>query len=71
MADEVTIRIRDDGPALVEGPVKIVDGAGNEFVVDPSKPIVAICRCGNSKNRPFCDGSHKACGFTSSERAPS
>ena len=70
MADEVTIRLRDNGPALVEGAVRILDAEGNEYPRDPSKPLVAICRCGASKNRPFCDGSHAACGFTSAERAP-
>ena len=70
MADSVTIRIRDDGPALVEGPITILDAAGNEFPLDTSKPMVALCRCGNSKNRPFCDGSHRTSGFSASERAP-
>ena len=71
MANEVTIRIVDNGPALVEGPVKILDGDGNEFPRDAAKPMVAICRCGASQNRPFCDGSHKGCGFAASERATS
>ena len=70
MADEVIVRIRDHGPALLEGPVKLLDADGNVFPRDASKPVVALCRCGHSKNRPFCDGSHKTCGFQSSERAP-
>jgi CDGSH-type Zn-finger protein len=69
MADEVTIRIRDNGPILVEGPVTILDAAGNTYARDASKPAVAICRCGQSQNRPFCDGAHKTCGFVSAERA--
>ena len=69
MADEVTIRIRDDGPALIEGKVKVLDGEGNAFAIDPAKPGIAICRCGQSQSRPFCDGSHRQCGFTASERA--
>ena len=68
MAD-VTIRVRDNGPLLVEGPLTILDGDGNAFPIDPNKPAVALCRCGASSNRPFCDGSHKACDFTSAERA--
>ncbi len=70
MAEGVTIRIRDDGPALVEGPITILDADGNSFPLDASKPMVALCRCGNSKNRPFCDGSHRTDGFSASERAP-
>ena len=70
MSDDVTIRVRDDGPLLVEGAVKVLDAAGNEFPRDPAKPAVALCRCGQSASRPFCDGSHRTCGFASSERAP-
>jgi CDGSH iron-sulfur domain-containing protein 3 len=67
---EVTIRMRDNGPLLVEGSFNLIDGAGNRFVVDAKKPAVALCRCGQSKRRPFCDGSHKDCQFISAERAP-
>jgi CDGSH-type Zn-finger protein len=66
----VTIKVRDNGPFLVEGPVTIVDAVGNRFVVAPEKPAVALCRCGTSKNKPFCDGSHKTCSFIAAERAP-
>jgi CDGSH-type Zn-finger protein len=66
---EVTIKVRDDGPLLVDGPVTIVDAAGNRFTVPVGKPAIALCRCGQSHNRPFCDGTHKACGFAASERA--
>ena len=71
MTKEVTIRIVDNGPALIDGSVTILDAAGNEFPRDTTKPLVAICRCSHSKNRPFCDGSHKAAGFSAAERAPS
>ena len=66
---EVKINVRDNGPFLVEGAVKVTDAAGNEFPVDPSKPAIALCRCGESANRPFCDGAHNKCGFESAERA--
>jgi CDGSH-type Zn-finger protein len=69
MAD-VTIRMRANGPILVEGPFKLIDSAGNEFQLDASKPAYALCRCGQSSRKPFCDGSHKSCGFVSDERAP-
>jgi len=66
---DVKISVRDNGPLLVEGPVTIVDAGGNEFAVDPNKLAVAICRCGQSANKPFCDGAHKACGFAAADRA--
>lgn len=71
MATEITIRIRDNGPYLVEGPVRLVDAEGNEFLRDPTKPSIALCRCGHTQNAPFCDGSHKTCQFQSLVRAPS
>lgn len=66
----VTIRVRPNGPFLVEGPVTIVDANGNPFPTNPNKPAVALCRCGHSANRPFCDGTHNRCGFESAETAP-
>ena len=66
---DVKIRIRDDGPFVVEGPFTLCDADGNEFTLASDKPAFALCRCGQSANRPFCDGSHKACGFQSAERA--
>jgi CDGSH-type Zn-finger protein len=68
---DVRIRTRDNGPFVVEGPFKLVDADGNEFPISTDKPAIALCRCGASKNRPFCDGSHKEAGFTSADRAPS
>jgi len=66
---EVTIRVRDNGPILVEGPIELVDAEGRPFPIDPAKPAIALCRCGASARRPFCDGAHKTCGFESCERA--
>lgn len=68
MAD-VTIRMRANGPLVVEGPVTVVDSQGNQFSINPDKPAVALCRCGQSGNKPFCDGSHKSCEFVSDELA--
>jgi CDGSH-type Zn-finger protein len=68
MAD-VIIRVRPNGPYLVEGPVRLFDGQGNAFSTNPDKPI-ALCRCGQSQRRPFCDGTHRQCGFASAEVAP-
>lgn len=69
MAEPILIRCRENGPLLILGAVKIVDHLGNEFAVPAGKEVVALCRCGQSKNKPFCDGSHRSCGFQASELA--
>lgn len=66
---ESTVRLRDHGPLVIEGPVKIYDAEGNELTQAQGKPAVALCRCGHSQNKPFCDGAHKAAGFQSAVRA--
>lgn len=65
---EVVIEVRPNGPFLVKGPVKLVDAQGNEFDLG-GKESFALCRCGHSQNKPFCDGAHKSCGFESAELA--
>ncbi|MCA9052493.1 MAG: CDGSH iron-sulfur domain-containing protein [Planctomycetaceae bacterium] len=66
---DVTITCRPNGPFLVSGPAKLVDPSGTAFDLQ-GKETYALCRCGQSANRPFCDGAHKTCGFVSSESAP-
>jgi CDGSH-type Zn-finger protein len=66
---DVSIRTRENGPLLVTGPIKLVDHEGNVFDIG-GKETIALCRCGQSKNRPFCDGAHKNCGFVADEKAP-
>jgi CDGSH-type Zn-finger protein len=62
MADAPTkITPYRNGPYLVRGPFAIVDQDGNEIEV--RREVVALCRCGRSQIRPFCDGTHKAIGF--------
>jgi CDGSH iron-sulfur domain-containing protein 3 len=68
----VVIRIRDNGPLLVEileGSVQLVDAEGNPLPLDPAKKVFSLCRCGASNRKPFCDGTHKTCGFDSAVRA--
>ena len=65
----VEIKVRDNGPYKVSGPVRIVDADGREWEVDASRPV-ALCRCGRSLTKPFCDKSHREAGFESCERAP-
>jgi CDGSH-type Zn-finger protein len=52
-----------NGPYLIRGPFAFTDQDGNQIEV--RRPVVALCRCGRSQNRPFCDGTHKAIGFQS------
>lgn len=67
MADaEALITPYRDGPLLVRGPFRIVDQDGNEIEVG-ARRTVALCRCGRSRTRPFCDGTHQVVRF----RAPS
>jgi CDGSH-type Zn-finger protein len=66
---DVTIRTRPNGPYLVEGPFRLVDSEGHEFPLDSTKPAFALCRCGHSSKKPFCDGTHKTVGFVADERA--
>ena len=67
---DVTIKTRENGPLLIAGPFTLTDHEGNAFNLG-GKETVALCRCGASKNKPFCDGSHRDCGFQASETAPS
>ena len=55
----VTIKIRDNGPFLVDGEFKLVDANGNEVPIKKT----ALCRCGGSTTKPFCDGTHSKIGF--------
>lgn len=57
---EGKVQILDNGPYLVTGDIVLEDGSGNiiEF-----KEKAALCRCGQSKNKPFCDGTHAKIGF--------
>jgi len=66
---EVTIKARANGPYKVEGPVRVIDADGNEFVL-PEGSAIVLCRCGQSATKPFCDASHKRVGFVSDDPAP-
>lgn len=45
---DITIRLRPNGPLVVEGPFKLIDSRGAEFEIPANKPAVALCRCGQS-----------------------
>lgn len=66
---DVTIKVREHGPLLISGPIVLTDHLGNQYDLT-GKSNVALCRCGQSKNKPFCDGAHKTCGFQAGETAP-
>jgi CDGSH-type Zn-finger protein len=61
--EPVTVQVRENGPLILQAPVRVLDHLGNEFPIPPEKPTVALCRCGQSARKPFCDGSHKRVGF--------
>jgi CDGSH-type Zn-finger protein len=60
-----TITPYPDGPYLVRGEFAVTDRDGKELPVE--RRTIALCRCGKSRMRPFCDGTHKLIGF----KAPS
>ena len=62
----VTIDIVPNGPFIVNGAVELKDSAGNAY---PAKQRIALCRCGASTTKPFCDGTHSKVGFEAAERA--
>ncbi len=71
MSEPIMIRCRENGPLVVPAAaVKVLDHLGNEFPIAAGKENVALCRCGLSQNKPFCDGSHKGGGFQGSNAAP-
>ena len=74
-----TIRCRENGPLVIELPhdeqgqplaaIRVNDHLGQSFPLPSQKRAVALCRCGHSATRPFCDGSHRNCGFSAEETA--
>ncbi len=60
----VKIAVRPNGPYKITGPVEIVDAAGVVIPTDPNDEAIFLCRCGESAEKPFCDGMHKTCSFT-------
>jgi CDGSH-type Zn-finger protein len=65
----IAIRCRENGPLVLPPVFKIVDHLGNEFTLPQGKELIALCRCGQSQRKPFCDGSHRECGFKAAETA--
>ncbi|MDC0262272.1 CDGSH iron-sulfur domain-containing protein [Planctomycetaceae bacterium] len=63
---EVKVDLKPNGPILVSGPITLNDTQGNSYDLG-GKAAIALCRCGATANKPFCDGSHNGCGFESQE----
>jgi CDGSH-type Zn-finger protein len=52
----------ENGPLIVRGSFALTDQDGNE--IDPGRRTIALCRCGLSRHKPFCDAMHKLTGFS-------
>ena len=61
----VKIAVRPNGPYLIEGECEVYDGAGNK-IDTTGRQKVALCRCGQSATKPFCDGTHNKVSFQAS-----
>lgn len=66
-ATKPTIEEREDGPLIAKGIRRMIGEDGTPIGV---KPAMGLCRCGQSRNKPFCDGSHTAAGFKSRRGEP-
>ena len=64
----VRIKVRENGPYKVTGPITLIDADGTEYDIPDGQPV-ALCRCGASKTKPFCDRTHSDIGFAAAERA--
>ncbi len=64
---ETRVTILETGPYTVQGPLKIFDHSGVEVRGD--RETIFLCRCGGSKNKPFCDGTHSRIAFRGAREA--
>lgn len=60
----VKVTVNKNGSLRVEGEIELYDGDGNKYDL-AGRTVVGLCRCGQSNNKPFCDGSHAKCSFDS------
>ena len=66
MAEQTKISVLENGPYLVKGRVLLLDAEGNKY--HSERAPVALCRCGGSAKKPFCDGTHSRAVFRAAER---
>jgi CDGSH-type Zn-finger protein len=57
-----TIIVNANGALRISGDFELVDSEGNRYGLG-GRTSIALCRCGGSKRKPFCDGAHNTCGF--------
>lgn len=64
---DVQVKVNRNGPYVVTGEFRIVDSGGHAYELD--NVTIALCRCGASTTKPFCDGTHSRIGFKAAEGA--
>ncbi len=67
MSETTKITAVDNGPFVVAGAVVLTDGVGQPYQANGAQ--IALCRCGASTNKPFCNGAHAKIGFVAAERS--
>lgn len=68
----LTIKVRKDGPYAIDlttGEFNLIDHEGKAIALPQGKTTIALCRCGASVNKPFCDGTHSRIGFKAAQEA--
>jgi CDGSH-type Zn-finger protein len=65
---DTNIQVLTNGPFRITGAFEITDAAGAKFDL-AGRTTISLCRCGQSANRPFCDGAHNMAGFKSDDKA--
>jgi CDGSH-type Zn-finger protein len=60
---DVKIEVLENGPYIVEGPIELTNFDGKILELPAGRKTYALCRCGASVNKPFCDGTHSKIGF--------
>ena len=58
--EDIKIQVSKKGPYIITGAVTVIDANGKETV---NEGMIALCRCGGSNNKPYCDGTHTNIGF--------
>jgi CDGSH-type Zn-finger protein len=64
--ERTTVTPYENGPLIVRGPVELLTQDGQR--IEPGRKTIALCRCGQSATKPFCDGSHKAVLFRATSK---